>query len=349
MNQDIVSLIGQKLIVGFWGTTLEDPWVHLLSRQIEEGKVGGVLFFGYNIENPTQLQKLTHHFASLASPFPLLIAVDEEGGYVSRLNPTKGFSSFESGKKIASFLSSEEAYGYYLGLANKIKKAGFNFNCAPVVDVNPVKSPFSSIIGAKDRSFGNSVETVQKYAKAFIKAHQGKGVLTCLKHFPGHGSVQADSHEDIAVASDWSENELKPFEALIQDGYNLGIMTAHITSALWGGTLATFSSILLREKLREYMRFEGIILSDDLHMGAVGKTGAVEDACIKAIQAGCDMVIVSNNPRAFGRFKQSPSPFLIESIYERMQSAIEKKEVSIDDLHLSFNRICTFKNKISLI
>ncbi len=339
MTQDTTTLIGQKIIVGFWGTTVQDPWVRLLSHQIEEGKVGGVILFRYNIENPFQVRQLTHHFASLRAPFPLLITVDEEGGAVSRLSPEKGFSSFDSAEKVASSFSPEEAYGYYLGLATKVKDAGFNFNFGPVVDMNPKGIPASSIIGQMKRSFGDNLETIYAYAKAFIQAHGKLGVLTSLKHFPGHGSVLADSHEGVATATHWSEEELEPFQQLINDHCAQSIMTAHITSPAWGNVPATFSADLLKKKLRDQMGFQGVIISDDLHMGAIGVTSILEEATLKSMQAGCDMLIFSNNLAAFGRSNQRPSPYLVEDIHIWAKNALDKGTLSLEDLESSANRI----------
>lgn len=346
MTQDITTLIGQKLIVGFWGTTIQDPWVRLLSQQIEEGKVGGIILFGYNIENPCQVRRLTHYFASLKAPFPLFITVDEEGGAVSRLSPEKGFPSFGSAEKVASSFSPEGAYGYYLGLATKVKEAGFNFNFGPVVDINPKATPASSIIGQKKRSFGET-SAVISYAKAFIQAHEKAKVLTSLKHFPGHGSVLADSHEGIANASYWTEAELEPFQYLIKNNLAQSIMTAHITSPVWGNVPATFSADLLGKRLREQMGFQGVIISDDLHMGAIGVTSTLEEASLKSMQAGCDMLIFSNNPAAFGRSNQRPSPYLVEDIHIWAKNALDRGMLSLEEVENSADRINHLKQILS--
>ena len=225
---DLKKNLGQLLNVGFWGTTPEDPWVKILSRQIEAGKVGSIIFFGYNIQSPDQLLTLTSYFKSLKAPFPLLISVDEEGGKVQRLSSQKGFTDVWGAEKLSETLSPEEAYGYYEALAQKLKQFGFNLNFAPVVDLNPKMGSKCPVIGALGRSYGSDPQAVISYARSFLKSHSDFDILTCLKHFPGHGRSQTDTHLEFSdVTETWTEEELLPYEALLNEAPC--IMTSHLS------------------------------------------------------------------------------------------------------------------------
>ena len=333
---------GQLLMVGFWGSSSEDPWIKILSRQIEEGKVGGIIFYGYNIETPEQVLKLTTHFKSLKAPHPLLIAIDEEGGRVQRLTEHKGFSDVFGAEVVATTLNPEEAFGYYLGLAQKVKEFGFNLNFGPVVDVNPMQG--QGWIGRLGRSYGSTSESVIPYARAFLKAHAQMRVLTSLKHFPGHGRAMGDTHGGfVDVTETWTEEELLPFEALISD--TPFIMTAHVTHKKWGQELpVTFSSDLLQGVLREKMRFSGVIITDDLHMGAVQEVLSPLNVGTEALHAGNDMLMFSNNPSSAQNILEfRPSPFLVEDVLESLQ----KSDLDSKKIGASIARILKLKERLT--
>lgn len=343
-KKDLKHDLGQLLMVGFWGSRIEDPWVQILSRQIEEGKVGGIIFYGYNIENPKQISELTTYFKSLKSPHPLLIGIDEEGGRVQRLTKQKGFSDVWGAQVVATTLDPEGAYGYYLGLAQKLSEFGFNLNFGPVVDVDSLNE--QGWIGKLGRSYGNTPESIIPYARSFLRAHAQSGVLTSLKHFPGHGRALGDTHLGfVDITGTWTEDELLPFEVLIHE--TPFVMTAHVTHKQWGQNLpVTFSPDLLGGILREKLKFKGVIITDDLHMGAVGRILSPEDASLKALIAGNDMLLFSNNPSAAKNIPGfRPSPFWIEDVLEFLQ----KSDLNMDKIEASIDRILKLKESLGLI
>ncbi|MBS0186046.1 MAG: glycoside hydrolase family 3 protein [Proteobacteria bacterium] len=341
---DLKNHLGQLLNVGFWGTTPDDPWIKILSRQIEEGKIGGLIFFGHNIQSPSQVLALTSYFKSLKAPYPLLMSIDEEGGRVERLSSQKGFSDFFGAEQVAEKFTHEEATGYYSALAQKLKQFGFNLNFAPVVDLNPEVGLKCPVIGSLGRSYGSQAHMVIAYARSFLKSHARLNVLTCLKHFPGHGRVQEDTHQGFADATEtWKEEDLIPFKTLL--GEAPCIMTSHLSHQQWEKKLPlTFSKDLITGLLREKLGFSGVITTDDLHMGAIQNIMKTEEAALKALLAGHDLLTISNNPNACKSVPGfAPSPMHIEKILKILTEAFEDKILSASFLRDAIERILKLK------
>jgi len=344
---DLKNHLGQLLNVGFWGTTPEDPWIKILSRQIEEGKVGGVIFFGYNIQSPAQVLTLTSYFKSLKAPYPLLMSIDEEGGKVERLSPQKGFSDFWGAEQVSEKFTPEEATGYYSALAQKLRQFGFNLNFAPVVDLNPERGSRCPVIGSLGRSYGSEAQIVISYARSFLKSHSNLNILTCLKHFPGHGRVQKDTHIGFADATEsWTEEELTPFKTLLKEAPC--IMTSHLAHQQWGENLPlTFSKELVTGRLREKLGFSGVITTDDLHMGAIQHCMKTQEAALRALLAGHDLLTISNNPNACTSVPMfAPSPMYIEEILKTLTRAFEDKILSASFLKDAIDRVLKLKSKL---
>ncbi|MBX9696654.1 MAG: hypothetical protein K2X53_01060, partial [Alphaproteobacteria bacterium] len=173
-------MLGQKVMIGFEGTHPNDPSILTLSKQIEAGLVGGLIFFKYNIDSPSKVNELTRYFHSLSAPHPLLLGVDQEGGRVQRLNATNGFVDFKSAKEIGDAGDVDAAYDHYTHMARITRDAGFNVVFGPVVDVHDAVCP---VIGANGRAYGSDAKTVTLFARAFVDAHRDQGILTSLKHF----------------------------------------------------------------------------------------------------------------------------------------------------------------------
>lgn len=349
-NSHLVREIGQMIMVGFHGTDLKDPEVQQTLHLAREGKIGGVIFFGYNIVNPRQVKKLTSAFQE-AQP-GLLIAIDQEGGKVKRLSSQNGFQDFPSAKKIAETQSPLQAYQIYLKMAKMIKGAGFNLNFGPVVDLHAdPKGHECPVIGKLERSYSSHVNKVVEYATMFIEAHRKLGILTSLKHFPGHGYARHDSHKgmvDITMTSHPQEQEA--FYRLIASGKVDTLMSGHLMHQRWDAHYpATLSSHILKHNLREGVKYEGVIITDDLHMGAIGQHYPLEEVIIQAIRAGNDILLFSNNKAAaqgVKKFKASAS--LAEKIQGIIMNAIEEKKLSRADLHDAFLRVEALKRKLSL-
>ena len=226
------------------------------------------------------------------SPVPL-IAVDEEGGAIERLGERYGFRHTPSAAEIGRD-SEEGARNEYQRLAQKLSDVGFNMNLAPVVDLNT--NPTNPIIGSLDRSFSSNPLSVSRYAKIFIEEHHKQGVLTTLKHFPGHGSSSTDSHAAISdVELSWSREELIPYQNLIGEGLMDSIMVGHLANtAKWGGVATQYGSGAINQILRNDLKFDGVVLSDDLSMDAIRlTTSQLPDVIRSAVKAGVDILIVS--------------------------------------------------------
>ena len=275
------------LLPGFEGTTLPD-W---LAARLRDG-LAGVCIFGGNIESREQLRALTDAIRE-ANP-DSLIAIDEEGGDVTRLyydqgSPYPGNALLGRIDDIAYTGEVARAVGWQL------REVGVNLNFAPDVDIN--SNPDNPVIGV--RSFGTDAALVARHAAAWVRGLEHTGVAASAKHFPGHGDTAQDSHlalpvVDLALEA-LRERELLPFEAAIAAGTRT-IMTSHILlPQLDAENPATFSPRILGELLRDELGFDGVIVSDALDMkGASGLTG-IPDAAVRAILAGCDLLCIGTN------------------------------------------------------
>ena len=297
------TMIGQMLMIGFRGTDASAPGVQSMLEDIEAGRVGGVALFDYdvilkergrNITSPEQLKRLVALLQSRAK-VPLLVAVDQEGGKVRRLKPRDGFPEALSAQELGSRNDPAftEAAGETTG--RMLAEAGINLNCAPVVDVNV--NPDNPVIGKLERSFSASPQTVADMARAFIRGQSRCGVLSCIKHFPGHGSAWNDSHSGMAdVTATWTPLELIPYETLFAEKAPVLVMTAHVFNAnLDPDYPATLSKKIITGMLRGDLGFQGVVISDDMQMKAVTQYFGLEESIQLAVNAGVDILLFPNN------------------------------------------------------
>ena len=251
-----------------------------------------------NLSNARNARSLTAYFSAAESRHPPFIAVDQEGGWVQRLAGNVGLKKLNSASRVAARMTPEQALDYYRGVAHDLKSFGFNVNFGPVVDLNT--NPKNPIIGRLGRSFSDDPEVVTRYGAAFVKAHREAGIITSLKHFPGHGSSRSDSHLGfVDISKTWSEQELKPYAKLIEDDLADMVMIGHLHLSRFqdneGRQLpATFSKPLLDGVLRTQLKYDGVVVSDDLEMGAIRKHYKSGEALIRAIKAGNDLLILSS-------------------------------------------------------
>jgi len=279
-----MSAASRVLLPGFVGTTLPG-W---LERRLREG-LGGVCLFGDNVASRDQLRALT---AAITAANPdALIAIDEEGGDVTRLYQTEG-SPFPGNALLGRIGDLEYTASVAAAVAGELRSVGANLNFAPDVDIN--SNPDNPVIGV--RSFGTDPTSVAAHSAAWVAAHEAAGVAVSAKHFPGHGDTAQDSHlalpvVDLAPAV-LRQRELLPFEASIAAGAS-SIMTSHILlPQLDPDNPATFSRLILGDLLRGELGFDGVIVSDALDMvGASGATG-IPEAAVRAIAAGCDLLCI---------------------------------------------------------
>ncbi|MEA3643899.1 MAG: beta-N-acetylhexosaminidase [Lamprobacter sp.] len=287
--------LAQLLMVGFRGADLsaDDPIV----RDLSQHGLGGVVLFdrdGRNIRSPQQLRALTRTLSALSST-PLLIGVDQEGGRIARLKPRDGFPATVSAQTLGQLDDPIQTERAADAIAQTLADNGLNLNFAPVVDLN--RNPDNPIIGRLERSFSSDPHRVVQHAAAVVRAQQRRGILSTLKHFPGHGSAGADSHTEVVDVTDtWSAQELTPYAHLIQAGYRDLIMSAHIRNArLDPRHPATLSWPILTGLLRQRLGFRGVVISDDLQMDAIAQHHSPNEALIGALNAGVDVLLIANH------------------------------------------------------
>lgn len=292
--------IGEMLLVGFRGTELTDT--NHIVRDIRDYGIGGVILFEYdapsrsrprNIVSVSQLQRLCTDLQALGDE-TLLIGIDQEGGRVSRLKSQYGFPAFASAQKTAR--DGNDSVRHYARLtANTLRELGINLNFAPCVDVNV--NPACPVIGKLERSFSTSSRRVAECAAIWVDEQQRQGVTACLKHFPGHGSSKADTHLGLADVSDtWQPRELDPYRSLVSNGNIRMVMTTHVFNSQNDSTYpATLSYKTLTGLLRDSLHFGGVIITDDLAMGAMTQQYEFGEMLRLTILAGADMLCLSNN------------------------------------------------------
>jgi beta-N-acetylhexosaminidase len=293
------AMIGQMIMVGFLGSTENDRGVIAVRDQLSKGIIGGVVLYPENIGSPDQLRALTAYLRN-AKTFPRpFIAVDQEGGKVQRLTRRNGYTYFPSALSVGrnpSFASLDSAVKLYSSMAEQLAHAGFNLNFGPVLDLN--LNPSNPVIGQRHRSFGADPVIVTMLARAFITAHRNAGIVTVAKHFPGHGSSRVDSHRSLAdVSNSWEEIELEPYRMLAKDGMLDAVMIGHLYHPRFsdGEKMPTsLSSRTIKALRAKYIGFNGVVVSDDLEMGAVNDDFTVEERVTKAINAGTDILVFSN-------------------------------------------------------
>jgi len=297
--------IAQMLLIGFRGATPEAAAGTI--AEISQLGLGGVLLFNRdlptgslvrNVESPEQLRTLVAALANAAvdgpAGLPLLVAVDEEGGLVARLNPSAGFPATFSAAELGARGDADLTRQAGRGIGETLAAAGINLDLAPVVDVNV--NPDNPIIGAVDRSFSSDPTGVTVQAGAFIDGLHDAGRRSCLKHFPGHGSSTGDTHLGVVDVTDtWSSTELAPFADLIANGQADSVLTAHVFNATLDPDYpATLSRSTITGILREQLGWDGLVFSDDMQMGAIRDQFGYDDAIRLAINAGVDVLTIGN-------------------------------------------------------
>jgi beta-N-acetylhexosaminidase len=284
-------------MVGFRGFTIEpdDP----VTRALEAG-LGGVILFDQdritrtrNIESPGQLAALTASLRAAASG-SLLIAIDQEGGRVSRLKPARGFPETRSQAEIGASDDPDEAFEAGLAMGETMSSVGIDFDLAPVVDVNV--NPTNPAIGALDRSFSDDPAVVSAMAEAEIHGLHDHGIRAAIKHFPGLGSASANTDlEYVDVTDTWTEEELVPYEILIAAGLPDAVMTGHIVNdALDPGIPASLSVETIEGVLRGRLGWTGAIITDDLGAEAIATRYTRDEAVALALEAGNDLLLFAN-------------------------------------------------------
>jgi beta-N-acetylhexosaminidase len=307
----ISAQLGQLLLVGFRGTEVagNQELRHLLC----DLRVGGVILYerdaatggARNISSPEQVGRLTTDLRALsescAGRVPL-VAADNEGGSVMRLNARAGYpptlAHGELGDLDDVALTELEARR----IGTMLREAGIDWNLAPVVDVG--LNPFNTVVVQSGRTFSQSAERVAAHARAYLRGMNAAGILTALKHFPGHGSSFEDSHRDFVDVTKTAdlEAELLPYRTLIGEGVVDAVMTAHVFNrSLDPEYPATLSRSTVNGILRNRLGFSGLVVSDDLLMEGIVSRYGIEEAAVLALRAGVDLLLLSHNTLAQDR------------------------------------------------
>jgi len=334
-SQSIEDKIGQMIMVGF-GTSQKAQ--DSLLYDIENRNLGGVLMFAYNLNSPSQIKSQNARLQNSASNHPLFISIDQEGGIVARLDEQNGYKRTFSAYDLGYTFDMEDSTRATAALmANWLDDGGFNLNFAPVVDVNI--DPNSPAIGRLDRSFSDNEFEVQQHAGWYISEFKKKGILSTLKHFPGHGSARKDSHFGFTDITDtWQKRELDPFRLLIENGFDDLVMTGHLFKSDWDNNYpVSLSHYAISTMLRDSLNFEGLVISDELFMNAIQDNYGMEEAIVNTINAGTDILLFSTNI-----YNDISLPnYLIALISDKVASGA----ISADRIDVAYQRIISAKQE----
>lgn len=324
--------IGQMIFSGVNGTEMTDE----TKRIIEEYHVGGIILFADNIQSVNQTVNFLNDIKSVNTnnPYPLLLGVDEEGGRVTRM-PDE-MKSLPTSLAIGELNDPDVSFQVGTILGKQMNALGFNLDFAPVLDIN--SNPDNPVIG--DRSFGENAGKVTELGIQTMKGLQNESVIAVMKHFPGHGDTGEDSHLELPqVNKDYealSALELIPFKAAISDGADVSLI-AHMSLPKIDDTYpASMSKEIITGILREDYDFNGVIVTDDLTMGAITDHYGVADAAVQTVKAGGDLLLVAHDPD------------LTISVFDRLKAAVEAGEISEDRIDESVERITRLKEKYNL-
>jgi len=337
INKKIKSMsleekIGQLIIVGFEGKTINEEAINSIDRL----KVGGFILFSRNIEDEVQTLKLLDDLkvANSNNDIPLFLAIDEEGGRVSRL--PKSFEKLPEAMKIGNKNNKELSYEFGNILGERVRLLGFNINFAPVLDIN--SNPKNPVIGT--RAFGTTIDQVIDNGIEVMLGIRNTGVIPAVKHFPGHGDTDVDSHINLPKVEKTIEElkdlEIRPFRVAIEKDVEM-IMVAHIMyPQIDKDYPATMSKRIIQELLREKLKYDGIIVSDDMTMGAIIENYTLEDGVLSFIRAGGDIALICHG-------KENPKK-AIEKIIE----AVNAGDLNEEEIDKKVFRILALKEKFRL-
>lgn len=324
--------IGQMLIVGIEGYDLNDNTKSLINNS----KVGGVILFSKNVQDTNQLLNLLNSLKkeNKKNKLPLFLSVDEEGGRVTRM-PME-FKKLPTNKAIGKL--NDENFSYKIGstIANEIGSFGFNMDFAPVLDIN--SNPNNPVIG--DRSYGADANKVSSLGIQTMKGIKSGNVIPVVKHFPGHGDTSVDSHLGLPTVNTDLKRlqsfELIPFASAIKNNAD-AVMIAHILLPnIDSENPSSLSKIIITDILRKELNFNGVIITDDMTMGAIVKNYNIGEAAIKSVVAGTDIVLVCHG------FDNEVA------VINALKNAVSKGDIKVENIDQSVYRILSLKQKFNL-
>ncbi|MFP5386780.1 MAG: beta-N-acetylhexosaminidase [Bacteriovoracia bacterium] len=307
---------GQLIISGIKGTSLLPEEVEFIKNE----KLGGIILFSHNFEDPAQLAELVNSIQKHRDEYPLFISVDQEGGRVVRFK--RHFTQFPAMMEIARTNSPKLVFSVHEVLAKELAACGVNLIYSPTCDI--LTNPENKVIG--DRAYGTDAETVEKYISAAIRGLQTNGILACAKHFPGHGDTSKDSHFDLPLVKTSLEQlrsrEMLPFIKASKSRVEF-MMMGHLLVDALDEKYPTSLSPKAYEFLRNETKFTKVIITDDMEMKAIADRYSVEEAAVLAMNAGTDMLLY--------RFMEDADKAL-KAIREGVKKRVIKKEEMIEKL-----------------
>lgn len=312
-------------MTGISGLTLTSEEAEFLEKE----NIGGVLLFSKNFESPAQLAELVNSIQKCRREYPLLIAVDHEGGRVMRFR--SHFTQFPAMMDIANLGSPKICFHTTKIMAEELSACGINLNLSPVCDIT--NNPNNKVIG--DRAFGTDEESVSKFVSSAIRGFQTNGVMACAKHFPGHGCTTKDSHDDLPVIKksieELRETEFQPFIKAVKSRVEF-MMMAHLQvdaiDEQWPTSLSEKAHAIVRDEFR----FKKVIISDDMQMGAIINRFGADEAAVRAIAAGADIIEYRDMAEA-------------ERALSALRQALKVKELKNEDVLAKAARITEIKQQ----
>ncbi len=354
MQKRLDKQIGQMIMTGFHGDGMGEnaEGFAAIENQVQSGHVGGVIIFDVdvsglvaqgmtipeakkhifssNIKSLDQVKNMTTHLQSIA-PEPLLVAVDQEGGNIQRLKPEHGFAPIPSAKEMGMG-DPQQTYTIAYDLAKRLTDLGINTNWAPVLDMH---NPDSPAIGGLGRAFSDSIPVIIAHGGAFARGLNDAGVISSYKHFPDHGNVTNDSHFGVAMTKNWTETEIEPYRVLLKDASPCTtVMVAHIINPPVDSLPASLSAKTIQ--IVRDMGFDGVVVSDDMDMGAIVNQYGFEQAIEMAINAGNDILIFGNN-LSYDKDKG-------EKVHQTIKKLIRDGKIKKSQIKKSYDRIMRMKN-----
>ncbi|MCX0355266.1 beta-N-acetylhexosaminidase [Clostridium perfringens] len=331
-NMSLDEKIGQLVISGVESTSIDTT----IQDFIQKKYIGGVILFSRNVSTAQQVLNLTNSIkdTNKSNKIPLFISVDEEGGLVSRL--PKEFIKLPKNSYIGEIDNPKFSYDIGKSIGKELSSLGYNMDFAPVMDIN--SNPKNPVIGA--RSFGNNEKIVSELGIETMKGLQSENIIPVIKHFPGHGDTSVDSHIGLPIVNNdlnrLKNFELVPFKSAINNGADV-VMVSHILlSKLDNQYPASLSSKIITDLLRNQLNFMGVIITDDMTMGAISKNYGIGDAAVKSLLAGSDIILVCHEYDN------------VNKVLDSIKLAVKNNVISEQRINQSLYRILSLKEKYKL-
>ncbi len=339
----VAEKAAKLLIVGLDGQSLSPT--NPIIEDIRDKGVSGVILFGRNVATTSSSAAPREQFTKFVADLkalreePLFVTIDQEGGMVNRLKPVSGFKAMPSHRTVGESETLEGVREAAALISSEVASTGINFNFAPCVDVDI--NPDSPAIGHFGRSFSADAKRVGECAAIYVEEHHKRGVVTSLKHFPGHGSALVDSHLGLTdITNTWDESELYPYQHLIDASLCDAVMVSHLYNENFDADYpATLSSKTLQGILRERLGWSGVVVSDDMQMKAITDHYGFDEAVVLGLNAGVDLFIIGGN------IKREDYD-VVDKFISIVESAIASGDLTMERLDEAVERVERLREKI---